>query len=600
MARHTADFRSIETPAPRPTSAIGGAAAAAILFAVLGWNVAATSADIRAPVPAMFSDPKPFLEAIRLERRKAVARSRVTGISVPHHILAADMIARGFVAAAGNSYDRIIILSPDHFNRSRRPLATTRRDIDTVFGRLKNDSAATGSLLRADDLFDDADLFDREHGIAALLPFVRRFFPDARIVPVAISYGASREQCDRALALIGKLVGPRTLVVQSTDYSHYLSADVARQRDQETLNIIAANDADAVLRLVQPAHMDSRASQYLQMRLQKERFGSHATVVANRNSVEYGMSAGKTTSYIVTVYSERPAMGAETQYPDQQFVYFGGDIFIGRWLTEPLADKDVADAIVRRIRAATGGAPIVVNLEGVLLNEPPEGLSDELHAMHAGLAVPILKALNVKVAGLANNHSFDLGPAGYEETLSVLGKAGIAALRHKDIIDIGPFRLLGLNFIGKLEQRDLPMINGSELEELCRMKAAPPLIAFVHWGREYTTAADDTEYAAARTMQACGVTALIGAHSHQAAPGIEAIQGGEFELDYSLGNLLFDQKANRASGALIELRAFKQGTYATRVVGIPNLFEFGLEQLRKKRGQPITAPQTSSGGSTKD
>ena len=113
-------------------------------------------------------------------------------------------------------------------------------------------------------------MFDKEHGIAALLPFLRRFFPDARVVPVAISYNATREECDRALELLHELIGQRTLVVQSTDYSHYLPAGVARQRDQETLNIIAANDVGAVMRLVQPAHLDFKAAQYIQMRLQTE------------------------------------------------------------------------------------------------------------------------------------------------------------------------------------------------------------------------------------------------------------------------------------------------------------------------------------------
>jgi AmmeMemoRadiSam system protein B len=597
---NTADFRSIERPAPKLALLIG-CAAAAILFAILSRGATAAPADLGAPIEAMYSDAKPFLQAIGRERRGAGLQSRITGISVPHHLLAVDLMARGFVAAARNSYDRVIILSPDHYNRSRRPLATTRRDINTVFGRLKNDAVATAALLQADELFDNADLFDREHGIAALLPFVKRFFPSARIVPVAVSYGASREDCDKALALIGTLVGPRTLVVQSTDYSHYLSAELARQRDQETLNVIAANDVDAVMQLTQPAHMDSKASQYLQMRLQKERFGSQATVIANRNSTEYSALGTRTTSYIVTLYSEHPPMGTEARYKDQQLIYFGGDTFIGRWLTEPLADREVANAIVRRIRAVTGGAPIVLNLEGAVLNEPPDGLGDELHAMHASLAIPILKALNVQVAGLANNHSFDLGRVGFEETVAVLDKAGIAALRHNAVIDVGPFRLLGLNLIGKLDYRDLPVMKSSDLDQLCRLKAAPPLIAFVHWGQEYAVAAGETEYAAARTMQTCGVTALIGAHSHRAAPRIEAIQGGEFQLHYSLGNLLFDQKADRGSGALIELRVFKQGTFATRLIGVPNLFEFAVDQLRKKTGQSVTVlPETSSDGSRQD
>jgi AmmeMemoRadiSam system protein B len=565
-----------------------------LLLALTCFTILKASADDRATFASMYSDPRPFLAAIAQERPRAAPLSRVTGITVPHHLLAADLIARGFGAAIGNHYDRIIILSPDHFNRSRRPMATTRRGIDTVFGPLQNDAAATGALLEADSLLDDSDLFAKEHGIAALLPFVRHFFPGAKIVPIAISYNASRADCDQALALIEKLIGPGTLVVQSTDYSHYLPAELARQHDQETLNIIAANDVDAVLKLVQPAHMDSRASQYMQMQLQTGVFHSYATVIANRNSAQYSAMGTRTTSYIVTVYTDRRATGAELRYQDQEVLYFGGDTFIGRYLTTPIADKDVAALLVRQIRHITAGAPLIVNLEGVMLDEPPEGIGKNLHVMHASLAVPILKALNAKAASLANNHSFDLGSAGFEETRLILQRAGIAPLVHREIIDVGPFRLLGLNFVGKLDYHDYPVIKDNDLEAICRMKARPPLIALAHWGQEYITSASASEYAAARLMQACGVSAIVGAHPHRATLGIEAMQGGEYQLAYSLGNLLFDQAADRGSGALLELRAFKQGTYATRLIPIPNLFEFGVEQLQLKQGLPINSPQTNS------
>ena len=563
--------------------------ALAILLTVMSVVAANASADVGPPFASLYDTSKPFLSAIAAERRPPAAGLHVTGISVPHHLLAADLIARGFRAASGSQYDRVIIVSPDHFSRSRRPMATTRRDIDTVFGFVRNDREATDTLLQMDDLFDDSDLFAKEHGIAALLPFIRHFFPHAKIVPIAISYSATREDCDRALALLGKLAGSRTLVVQSTDYSHYLRADIARQRDQETLNIIAANDADAVFRLIQPDHMDSRASQYVQMKLQSGVYNSHGTVIANRNSTQYSAMGDRTTSYIVTVYSERPPTGAELRYPDQEVTYFGGDSFVGRWLTAPLADKKVAAAVVREIRSMTDDAPMVVNLEGVLMDEPPAGIGNDLHVMHASLAIPILKALNVKVAVLANNHSFDLGPLGYQESRAILQKAGIVPLGHKEIADVGPFRLLGLNFIGKFDYHDYPAVKDDDLQDICGMKAAPPLLAFVHWGEEYTTAASPAQYAAAQAMQDCGVAAIVGAHPHRAANAIEALQGGEYALLYSLGNLLFDQSAERSSGALLELRVFKQGTFAARLIPLPNLFEMSTGLLHDRQHLPAAA-----------
>lgn len=568
-----------------------------MLLVIVACVITSAQAANQAPFASLYSDPKPFLDAIAQERRPP-PQLPVTGISVPHHLLAADLIARGFQAAAGNRYDRVIILSPDHFSRSRRPMATTRRDIETVFGLVHNDKVTSSALLADNALFDDSDLFTKEHGIAALLPFVRHFFPGAKVVPIAISYSASREDCEHALASIEKLIGPRTLVVQSTDYSHYLSADTARTRDQETLNIIAANDADAVMHLLQPAHMDSRASQYIQMRLQRSVFKSSATVIANRNAAQYSeMGGARTTSYIVTVYSKRPPTGTELRYDDQQVFYFGGDTFIGRYFTPAFADKTVSTSIVRKIKEITGGSPLIVNVEGTILREPPEAIGNELHVMYASLAVPVLRALNVRVAGLANNHSFDLGAAGFAQTRAILQQAGIVPLGHKEITDVGPFRLLALNFIGKFDYHGYPAVKGNDLDEVCRMRAKPPLIALVHWGEEYTTKTAAAQYAAAQALQDCGVGAIIGAHPHRAAEAIEAMQGGEYQLTYSLGNLLFDQTAARSSGALLELRTFKQGTYAARLIPIPDLFDLATGQLERTHRHAVrAAPETSSVG----
>jgi len=103
-------------------------------------------------------------------------------------------------------------------------------------------------------------------------------------------------------------------------------------------------------------------------------------------------------------------------------------------------------------------------------------------------------------------------------------------------------------------------------------------------GEEYTRAARPADLAAAQALHGCGVAAVVGAHSHQAAASIDALQGGEFQATFSLGNLLFDQKSDRASSALLELRRFKQGTFATRLIALPNLFELANGELARKAG----------------
>jgi poly-gamma-glutamate synthesis protein (capsule biosynthesis protein) len=556
--------------------------AAALVPALLEWCAPLNAEALRVP-PITGGNAEFFMKALAKERPEAPRQLPVTGIVVPHHLLAADLIARGAWAASGNSYERIIVISPDHFRRSRRPLATTQYAFDTALGPIDVDLAAVKMLIARPDLVDDSDLFLYEHGITAILPFLRFIFPDTPIVPVTLGIGTSQQEWDSAVNLLKEIVTPRTLVVQSTDYSHYLRPQIARARDQETLNVIAANDPAAIPTLQQSNHLDSKAAQYVQLRLQTDVFHSHAAVVANRNAFEYTHENSPSTSYVVAVYATDESALSKLVYSDQQVTYFGGDVFLGRGFTIPLLNKNAYASVIDGVRRLTAGQQLVINLEGVITTDPPVGIPLGRHVMDDGLAGPILQAINVRSAGLANNHSFDLGSDGLSASIKTLKERGIRPLQHMVIADLGAFRLVALNFVGSGDVKGYPVVrrldeNGrtlgmTDISKLCRSPALPPLVAFVHWGKEYTSVAGDDERQIAQALAACGVSLVIGAHSHQASQNLEMIAGGEALMFYSLGNFLFDQISPRGSGALVELRLFKQGTFATRVLPARNFYE---------------------------
>src|SRR4051812_47783541 len=86
------------------------------------------------PFPAQFSDPELFRTAIAAAERRPVKPTRLSGVTLPHHILAADLMARAMQMVDGGGLRRAVILFPDHFRRTALPFATTRRDFETVFG----------------------------------------------------------------------------------------------------------------------------------------------------------------------------------------------------------------------------------------------------------------------------------------------------------------------------------------------------------------------------------------------------------------------------------------------------------------------------------
>src|SRR5262245_24324626 len=91
--------------------------------------------------------------ALESEPQPAPPALAVTGVTVPHHLLAADLIARGVLAASGGNYDRVLIVSPDHFRALKTPFGVTTADLDTVNGVLVADRLLAQRLLQASSMF---------------------------------------------------------------------------------------------------------------------------------------------------------------------------------------------------------------------------------------------------------------------------------------------------------------------------------------------------------------------------------------------------------------------------------------------------------------
>ena len=513
--------------------------------------------------PPFYPEAQPFLTAIRRTKSPPLPH-RITGLTVPHHLLAADLIAGAFALASRQDYRRIIILSPDHFGRSPTPFAVSIRNFQTVMGEVSIDADAVDRL-RENPLVSPSNLFSHEHGVRALLPFVAHYFPRARVVAVAIHRDSQPSQWDSLAQTLAPLLTPDTLLLQSTDFSHYLPWPEARRYDQETLRVLSAGDPDAVLGLTQPQHLDSRGAQYLQLRLQQQVHQARPAVVASRNSQEYAAQPlNATTSYLVQVYSPEnlPINGA------QRF-FFAGDTFFGRYLAGKLAHRAWREGLVHRVRQLTGGAPLIVNLEGVMMPECPANPGPLKLCMAARPTLDILKDLNVVAVSLANNHSHDFGDHPCRTMRHLLTDAGITVLENRTVKDLGPFRLAAGTDLDNRQEPLRALLNDADLPRFEAIKPDKPCFAFLHWGEEFTREPGPREQALAARLADRGVELIIGSHPHRAG----ALTGGRRQcLAFSLGNFIFDQRRPGVSGALLEVIFYPQGTYFLRLHPLGNLY----------------------------
>ncbi|MEQ8452281.1 MAG: AmmeMemoRadiSam system protein B [Nitratireductor sp.] len=538
------------------------------------------------PFASLYQRDDLFRRALADAENAPVSARRLSGVTVPHHLLAGHLIAEGIKAASGQRYTRVVVLFPDHFRQTDTMFATTRRDFDTVFGRLAVDGEAVAGLLaRGGEVIDARScLFGRDHGLQAILPFLSHFLPGVSVVPVAVSIASRRQDWERLAAALGPLADADTLIVQSTDFSHYLPHHAARAHDQQTLALLAAGTFDQIARLRQPEHVDSLGALYVQLKLQREVYGAATLVAANENSQQYDpLPTHETTSYMVVLFGPMPMDEPAPARRGTRHLYLGGDTSFGRAMIKALLDERASARLETEILQRTEGRPLVVNLEGVVLPNLPEGLGHMTLAMPQDLTLAWLKRLNVAAVSLANNHARDLGETGLAETRRALETAGIVALGQGELTAIEGVELVALTDLDVNGSYRNDLITPDMLDRLSGRSAERPLVALVHWGREYATDPGARERYLAEELSRRGVAGLFGGHSHAASPAMQALAGGDTLQLFSLGNFLFDQGADKASGALVELTVFDQGTIFARLMPLPNLFELARTQARAQQ-----------------
>ncbi len=255
------------------------------------------------PFPAAYPGGL-FSDAIEAAESTASASDRVSGLVLPHHLLAADLIAKGFAHVRDGGYRRIVILSPDHFSRGKTSFSVPGRDFLTSLGAVPLDREGVAALLRS-ELVSESSLFSHEHGVQALLPFIAHHFPGAFVLPVAIGKRSTPKEWRALAELLALLLDGDTLIVQSTDFSHYLDREETALRDAESVAALLSCDPERVVFLRQPSHIDSRGALFVQMTLQKS-LGATPVILAHASSFEYNPAeAEKTggTSYITASYT---------------------------------------------------------------------------------------------------------------------------------------------------------------------------------------------------------------------------------------------------------------------------------------------------------
>ena len=171
-------------------------------------------------------------------------------IIVPHAglLFSGSLAALGFatVRALKDAVKRIVIVGPAH-RMAFQGIALAKADgFATPLGTVKCDLAGLQTALSWPQVQILDDAHRQEHGLEIELPFIQRLFgedSDIGIVPLLVSRCGARQVHELIEALWG---GPETLIVISSDLSHFHDYETARHMDNRTRDMIERFDAEGI------------------------------------------------------------------------------------------------------------------------------------------------------------------------------------------------------------------------------------------------------------------------------------------------------------------------------------------------------------------
>ena len=240
--------------------------------------------------------------------QKQIFKGIALGGVVPHHLVAGRLIVDFMEALEEQKPELIVIIGPNHHNLGGK-IISGLYDWQTPEGLVRTDEEIVQALLDEKLAVRDEEVLAQEHSIGNIVPFVRHFTSEARIVPVILHHDVSLEEVNLLLdALQPFMEKEKGLLLASVDFSHYLTREQAEEKDKYTLQVMKDFDYTTLFHLNND-YLDSPPSLAAIFRYAERKDISGFEVLGNTNSGEIMKNdVMETTSYFTLVF-ERESEG---------------------------------------------------------------------------------------------------------------------------------------------------------------------------------------------------------------------------------------------------------------------------------------------------
>jgi poly-gamma-glutamate synthesis protein (capsule biosynthesis protein) len=471
-----------------------------------------------------------------------VATEPVVSGVIPHHLIAGVYLASFFNSLRNQNPPVVVLLGPNHFSTGHGFLVSSLYDWKTPYGFLTSERNIINELSNKNIIEINEEAIDEEFSIGAPIPFVKRTWPSAKVIPIIVKEKTPSSTLDKLADELKQNLPAGSLVLASVDFSHYQPYFIANFHDILSRNVLETGALNRVSKM----EIDSPRSLYFLLKYNSLVGAGKFHLIAHTNSaiIADHPEWAETTSHLQGFYTLGPSKAA----PETTMQFFG-DIMLDRSVATAAGAKGL-DYLFEKIRGAEdrfykGVDLFMGNLEGPFAEQRIKTSKSIAFRFDPALATQ-LKNYNFGAVTLANNHSFDMGKSNFQFTEKTLALNGIkyCGSQYAESADLNLFLDKGDNFPEPVvfvcvENIDHEIDKTKMAEIIARAKQqARYVILQVHGGIEYRRLSSNKQRELYRSFIDEGATAVIGHHPH-VVEELEVYKGKP--IVYSLGNYIFDQ-----------------------------------------------------------
>ncbi|MBT9591250.1 MAG: AmmeMemoRadiSam system protein B [Thiobacillus sp.] len=236
-----------------------------------------------------------------LANAKGVELSRPPkALIVPHagYVYSGPVAASAYARLGGmrGRIRRVVLLGPTHRVYVRGLALPDADRFVTPLGEIQLDCESMQRLARLPQVTQSAAAHQMEHSLEVQLPFLQQVLGDFQLLPLAVGEATPAEVAEVLEQVWG---GDETLIVISSDLSHFLPDALARQRDGGTV--------EAILKLNPHLNHEQAcgATPVNGLLLAARKHGLHPVVLDVKNSSETAGDAERVVGYAAFAFQAR-------------------------------------------------------------------------------------------------------------------------------------------------------------------------------------------------------------------------------------------------------------------------------------------------------